>query len=73
MGERGVGELFRYKRSMLIKSIMFVGYGNTINDWNRYDTRGVGTINKLFLKTMFPFNVSIAIPFVQSVTSMGSP
>lgn len=32
----GVGQFFPFQETMLIKSIMIVGYGNTVNDWNRY-------------------------------------
>ncbi len=35
MKERGVGEMFGFAWPMRVKSIMMVGYGNTINDWNR--------------------------------------
>eukprot|EP00752_Nemacystus_decipiens_P016996 g15219.t1 len=34
MVEEGVGQFFPFREAMLIKSIMIVGYGNTINDWN---------------------------------------
>eukprot|EP00903_Cladosiphon_okamuranus_P015283 g14123.t1 len=32
--EEGVGEFFPFSEAMLVKSIMMVGYGNTVNDWN---------------------------------------
>eukprot|EP00752_Nemacystus_decipiens_P013869 g12314.t1 len=34
MVNEGVGQFFPFREAMLIKSIMIVGYGNTINDWN---------------------------------------
>eukprot|EP00752_Nemacystus_decipiens_P014698 g13091.t1 len=34
MVDEGVGQFFPFREAMLIKSIMIVGYGNTINDWN---------------------------------------
>ncbi|CAM9223101.1 unnamed protein product [Pylaiella littoralis] len=34
MVETGVGQVFPFQETMSIKSVMFVGYGNTINDWN---------------------------------------
>lgn len=35
--EEGVGQFFPFREPMLIKSIMVVGYGNTVNDWNRWE------------------------------------
>ncbi|CAN0256356.1 unnamed protein product, partial [Ectocarpus sp. 13 AM-2016] len=34
MGEAGEGEFFPFQEEMLITSVMIVGYGNTVNDWN---------------------------------------
>lgn len=36
IGEEGVGQFFPFRETMLVKSIMIVGYGNTVNDWNRW-------------------------------------
>lgn len=36
MVEEGVGQLFPLSETMLIKSIMIVGYGNTVNNWTRW-------------------------------------